>query len=497
MFIKDKTNAIRGRIICILILSMLCLECNQGNSNKIDKYDFLRVVSDYADTMIKYGRDHYGKEHSSLFASSLDRKSMTIGNKDNFDSIPGVRTKDRSIGGANPMTDIALYEILYHLSEIKNQKAYAQEADSAMKFFFTYCQNPVTGLMTWGEHIYWDFETDTIGYQKYEYHEAYKWPLWDKVYELVPEAGWKFAIGEWDHQISDKKTGDFSRHALWSKHGPEAGADFPRYAGQMISLWADAFMRTQNKHNERRNEMIQAIEVIFNRMNDNQKRNLTGYLPAFRDADYVWNDSNLELAINFTEAANQLYPSSLAEKLMLFSFIQDVNLINSPHRIQGGGGFALTLDAKTCLPITRAMNRPYTSDWDSGYGYVSHAFLANKCFERYKQLEFIKPEYAGKYRILIIAAADQYLYSTPSLDKALKPGTFSDVINLLINSYELTHDARYIERARFFGNMGIDLFLDNCNPLPKATNRNTQYESITGGPDFMLALLKLHILKQY
>ena len=484
-------------VFWVLISSSLFINCNPDKASQRDKYDYLQVVTDYAESMIKYGHDHYGKEHSALFASSIDRKSMTIGNKDNFDTIPGVREPDRCIGGSNPMIDIALYEILYQLSEIKNQKYYGQEADSALKFFFTHCQNPVTGLMTWGEHIYWDFKSDTIGYHKFEYHEAYKWPLWDKVYALAPEAGWKFAIGEWDHQIADKKSGDFSRHALWSKHGPEAGKDFPRYAGQMIALWADAFIKPPNLKKERRNEILQAIEVISNRMIENQKQNVGGYLPAFRDADYVWNDSNLELAINITEATNKLINQSLSEKLMIFSFNQDMNFINSPHRIQGGGGFALTLNAKTCLPIARAMNKPYTSDWDSGYGYVIHAYLANKCFKRYKQLESIKPEYAEKYRILITATADQYLYSTPALDKALKPGTFSEVINLLINSYQLTHDVRYIERAHFFGNMGIDLFLDKGNPLPKATNLNLQYESITGGPDFMLALLKLQILKQH
>lgn len=45
----------------MLITSTLCMGCGQGISNKIDKYDFLRVVLDYTGTMMKYGHDHFGK----------------------------------------------------------------------------------------------------------------------------------------------------------------------------------------------------------------------------------------------------------------------------------------------------------------------------------------------------------------------------------------------------------------------------------------------------
>ncbi|MCK5705518.1 MAG: hypothetical protein KAI29_30420, partial [Cyclobacteriaceae bacterium] len=213
---------------------------NLNHKGKIEYPNYLKIVKDYADEMVSEGRDFYGTENSPLFASTLIRETMKIGSKANFETIDGVRENDRSIGGANPLQDSELYEILYTLTEMSGNKLYASEADKSIQYFFTHCQSPNTGLMAWGEHLYWDFEDEACGYGKVnqDYHECGVWPFWDKCYGLAPEACWKFAIGEWDHQIYDKKTGHFSRHARWSEHGPFSGFEFPRYAGQMIERWA-------------------------------------------------------------------------------------------------------------------------------------------------------------------------------------------------------------------------------------------------------------------
>jgi len=191
--------------------------------------DYLKIVTNYADAMISKGQDIYGSEHSPLFASALNRKTMKIDSTESFESIKGVRKNDRSIGGANPLGDIGLYHILYSLSDITEDELYASEADKSIEYFFKNCQSPTTGLMVWGEHLYWDFEKEACGYGKVnqDYHESGVWPFWDRSYQLAPDACWRFAIGEWDHQIADKETGHFSRHARWSEHSPYKGFEFP------------------------------------------------------------------------------------------------------------------------------------------------------------------------------------------------------------------------------------------------------------------------------
>lgn len=473
---------------------------DMGISQEHDNSCYLNVVKGYADAMISNGRDVYGPEHTPLFASVLKRETLTIGSKADFSSIEGVRKNDRSIGGANPLTDVELYHILYSLSDITENGLYAEEADKSLKYFFAHCQSPVTGLMAWGEHLYWDFEHEACGYGKenQDFHECSVWPFWERCYQLAPEACWSFAIGEWDHQIADKQTGHFSRHARWSEHGPFSGFEFPRYAGQMIERWVIAYSRPENIDQPRREELLDAIKVVYTRMEENVELTKSGYLPAgsTNKGDHdkvVWLTSNLELA-RCLELAASLFENELGERIRQFALKQDIDFLNAPHKFDSGDqGYAVTLHADTGLPRTRSMNQPYTSSWGSGYGYGPHSKVANLCFERHLALKIKYPDLSEKYRNLALLAADQYLSSTPDTSQLLKPDVFASVIRLMLNSYELTGDRKYLDRANFFGKLGIDLFLDEDSPLPKVTNQHNHYETITGGPEFMNELLNLYL----
>ena len=488
-------------ITLIFFIVSINLYGDNSGTNEITKYpDYLNIVKSYADAMISEGRDIYGTENSPLFASTLNRETMKLGTLDEFGSIKGVRKNDRSIKGANTLGDVGLLEILYKLSDLTNNNLYSKEADKSIKYFFSNCQSPNTGLMAWGEHIYWDFEKEACGYGNVngDFHESDLWPFWDKCYEFTPEACWKFSIGEWDHQIADKKTGHFSRHARWSVHGTFSGFEFPRYAGQMIERWADAYNRKENINQPRRDELLTAIKVIFGRMEDNLKLTKSGYLPAgsSEKGDHVyvvWLKSNLELARCLEDAAH-LFDNDLAERMRKFALKQDTDFLNAPHKLDSvGGGFAITLDATTGIPRVRSMNKPYTSTWGAGYGYGPHSKVANLCFNRYQKLNLQHPDLADRYKSLMLAAAEQYLQTSPDTSQLLKPSSFANVIKLMLNSFELTEDPRFLKRANYFGQLGITLFMTENSPLPKATNQHNHYETITGGPAFMRELLNIYL----
>jgi len=171
--------------------------------------DYMAYVVAYADAMVADGRDTYGPEHTPLFASALNRSTMQIGD---FGAIEGEREDDRSLRGSNPQEDLGLYAILYRLTELTGQKQYAEAADQSLEYFFNNCQSANTGLMTWGEHLFWHLENEAMGGN--DMHEmSSEWPHWDECYRLAPDASWNFAIGLWDHQIANQSTGTFSRHA--------------------------------------------------------------------------------------------------------------------------------------------------------------------------------------------------------------------------------------------------------------------------------------------
>jgi hypothetical protein len=120
-----------------------------------------------------------------------------------------------------------------------------------------------------------------------------------------------------------------------------------------------------------------------------------------------------------------------------------------------------------------------------------HAGPATLCMMRYRQLKASHPERATRYRTLILPAARQYLDTDPPANVLIKPDAFAKVITLMLNAHELTKGGAFLDRADHFAQIGIGLFLGDGLPLPKATNRNNHYETITGGPSFMLALLDL------
>ncbi|WP_154855013.1 hypothetical protein [Cyclobacterium xiamenense] len=490
------------KLCLVLFTGLLTVALYSVVSNEDKKKDELvEIVKAYADEMIKNGRDSYGNTHSPLFAAALDRATMRLGTTESFGEILGVRESDRSLGGANPQEDRSLYAILYQLTAITADEKYAREADKSLKFFFDHCQSPETGLMAWGEHLYWDFHQEAVGGT--DMHEINgEWPFWDQCYRLAPDASWRFALGLWDNQIDSKETGDYSRHARWSRRETYQGFEFPRYAGQMISTWADAYVREENKEKIRRGDLIHAISTVVGRMEDNSKIAESGYLIAGRaeqgdHINVVWLSSNLEMARCLWDAAKQIKPfdKELAMRMEELAIQQDLDFHRTAHLISEGGGFTVTLHAKTGEPRHRSMNIPYTAIWATGYGYSTHADLGVLLFARYLQLKETHPQLADKYKTLIVAAAEQYLSASPDENELQKPEAFAKVVEHMINTYQLTGEAKYLRRAEYFAWLGIDLFLAGGNPLPMATNQHDHYEAITGGPDFIYALL--HLYQQY
>ena len=66
----------------------------------------------------------------------------------------------------------------------------------------------------------------------------------------------------------------------------------------------------------------------------------------------------------------------------------------------------------------------------------------------------------------------------------------------MIVAYELSGQKYYLDRAEYFAEKAVEIFIDDTSPLPKASTVDNQYETITGGDDLMLALLELSLAKK-
>lgn len=56
-----------------------------------------------------------------------------------------------------------LYRAIQHPSRITGERRYDEAVRVALGDFLRITQHPETGLLAWGEHLYWDFVEDRLG----------------------------------------------------------------------------------------------------------------------------------------------------------------------------------------------------------------------------------------------------------------------------------------------------------------------------------------------
>jgi hypothetical protein len=448
----------------------------------VPKSPFLPVVYRYADAILKNGRDTYGPQKTGLFLSALDR--ITLAPLTNRPNAPeGIRSTDRSgatdesLAGANPQHDENFLRLLYTLSELSAKPTYRAAADTELKWFLENARSTNTDLLPWGEHMAWDVMKDRPmagNGAEAGTHEFFRpWMLWDRCFELAPEASKRFALGLWEHQIANHETGAFNRHAGFFQHQAADAMDFPRHAGFYIRTWAVAYAHTKDER------FLRAIEILLGRYEKKRHPN-TGLIESYSGQTNAWMLSTLSLAIDCDGAAHHV-PATLAARLKTFAAREDEIFCAPPHPLKTKGGFLAVVDKRTAR--AKAQQTPL---WQTRYGGSTTAQVGMMCVSRYDN--------TGKvgYRELIFGAADAYLNSLPASNDEVWPATFGHAISLELAAWRHSADWKYMERARKLGDVAVENFW-GTNALPKASYKTDHYETITGADTLALALIELHL----
>jgi hypothetical protein len=468
------------RFISVVFLVFSIQAASVGAGAEVPTSPYLSYVYKYADTMLANGRDNYGPQASGLFLSALDRMKL----------VPlavrpappgGIRREDRvgppwePLVGANPHHDENFLRVLYVLSGLSGNPKYAEAADAELKWFLEHAASPQTHLLSWGEHMYWNTQSDEpFPKEPDAVHEfARPWVLWDRCFQLAPDTCQKFALGLWEHQIANQTTGAFDRHASFWTHGPRDNMDYPRHAGFYVRTWADAYAHT---HDE---TLLQAIETMLNRY-ERKRHPETGLIPNRGNDPKYASTQTLSMAIDCAAAARRV-PPALAARLKSFVNREDELFCAWKHEIPASGGFVIEADRATGVAASQ-----HSSRWDAHYGGATTAMIGMMCVSRF--------ENSGKigYRDLITAAADSYLESEPPEDADAWPMTFGHAISIELAAWRATAQRKYLERARQLGTIAIEVFFQD-RPIPRASMKTGHYETITGADTLALALVEVHL----
>ena len=485
----------------VLLIVVLCSGGLCGKDISGDGAAYLEAVKAYADALILHGRDVYGGVKSPVFVTGcIDLKTNSFVRRKLEGQ--GIREGDRAYG-ANPHQDLNFYQVLYALTEVTGEEEYAKEADRALKWFFENCQSPATELFAWGEHLHWDVEAEAC--KGRNLHEFYRpWVLWERSFEIAPQACADFAKGLWDHQVHNH-TGDFNRHAKWSEHGPGRSCNISRHGGFYIATWGHAYKVTKNPI------FLKAIERVL-LFKEASRHPITRFLPSDRNANSVnsWLSDitgediklkhdprigglhshvagTLSLAIDLHDAAKYV-SGELKQMMSDFAATEDEHFLKF-HEGLGEDSEHLFVDlggVSTMKPF--AKGRAFCPIWDFSYGKATEAQVAMICYERWKQLP--PGEIRDGYKRLITACGRRYLKNDPPAEAVRKPGIIGDVVLMMTVAHEFSSEQKYLDRADYIARIGMKNFLD-ISPLPRAAVGFEHYEAITRSDTMMMGLLKL------
>lgn len=450
---------------------------------------YLQLVRKSADALLENGRDTMGQQQSAMILSVLDRRTGRP-----LAELPkapaGIRNTDRTGPyGSNASVQMDLYRVLMELSRLTGDEKYASAGRDGIVDCLKITQHPTTGLLAWGEHLFWNCQTDT-----YEKSAAMNRPIhepkrdllyFDLWYAAAPDQTIKYARGLWDHQIFDQKTGNFSRHAQYDVHRPEKGMDFPKEGSFFIDIWARAYEKTRDP------VFTQAIRVLAKR-----------YLDRTTSNDLIeWDSSGIPDRANFCVPlwmmsmaleCHEAIPRVDEETARLLRELEtrsDRGFLSIKHE-PAGKGFVAWAATDSGVPRPRNGTNGYARPWSMRYGIHMNAMFALLANTRQEQLK--TGPVADAYRKLILQSADAYAVTPADSDKNdVWAGEYGIAIFTEIAAYRLTNDRKYLDAAQVIADEAVaTLWGDGV--LPRASAKTDHYEAMTYADTLMLALLALH-----
>ncbi|MHC4631174.1 MAG: ankyrin repeat domain-containing protein [Planctomycetota bacterium] len=205
---------IRQVVFCILLLFQLsiCIAAESPDSNESTKY--LDAVREFADNVLKHGRDTYGPKHTPLFVDGLmiyDPNDPNYGKDGVFKPVEWIAPNGDRWILSNLASQQNLFRTLDGLTKITGDHKYKQAAMEAIEYAFENLRGP-NGLLYWGGHQAYDAAADKpCGMWVHEFKGFY--PYYKLMWEVNPQVTKQFIEAFWSAHILDWLNLDMNRHA--------------------------------------------------------------------------------------------------------------------------------------------------------------------------------------------------------------------------------------------------------------------------------------------
>lgn len=408
-------------------------------------------------------------------------------------AIEGQRDGDRALAGSNLIHDQALLRTLDVLGAAHNKPAWRSCVDSYLKRFVRDCTGSASGLFPWGEHLYWDLQTNAVansydlmndGKTRALIHDHLRacpqW-LWDRLTALDANCVTRFADGLQYHWTSEQpKT--YIRHALYAEqrpmtNGAPRSCDFPRHAGFYIYDIAVAY--TIEPTATRLAQIAEFADYWWKLRRDDGLLNIESRNPDPQHHNNSAPGQTLSLATSMLEAADLIEPvdanaAALAGEMRKRAAVYIDGFLSAPHKPDEG--VFLIIWQRGDEPIHKAMPA-----WGSRYGVWPLSYIGMTACQAY--------HLTGDARLLDYArASGRTLLTTPfSNDKAVPAMDAGLGLELLTELFAITGDDAWLDGAaqKAMEFAGIYIADTGKGDLIRGAAGTDYYES-QPGPSFLL-----------
>jgi hypothetical protein len=151
-----RNSAILAVVVALVVGSSLCWAKEKTDSGK-----YLNAVREFADNVLKYGRDTYGPKHTPLFVDGL--------NIHTHDPVKWIFAGQTWIL-SNFASHQNLFRTLDGLTTITGDPKYRQAAEDSIEYAFSNLRT-LNGLIYWGGHLCYDALRDEPTRTQKNWHE--------------------------------------------------------------------------------------------------------------------------------------------------------------------------------------------------------------------------------------------------------------------------------------------------------------------------------------
>ncbi len=200
------TKLIKNHKFLVLLLSLALTCLPAGNSRADEDSKYLNTVREFADNVLKYGRDTYGPKHTPLFVDGL--------NVYTHEPVKWIAPNGDRWILSNLASQQNLFRTLDGLTKITGDPKYRQAAMEAIEYAFENLQ-VLNGLLSWGVGSAYDAQTD----RKYVRHHILhcNYPYYELMWEVDSSATKQFIETFWSAHILDWSNLDMNRYEMVSE----------------------------------------------------------------------------------------------------------------------------------------------------------------------------------------------------------------------------------------------------------------------------------------